>query len=279
MESSVSGSFLPDEVTGEEEDCDGEGGYGLCLEEEGNEQYRTDTFVEEKMIPLASEEPIVAAEVLRPFKSAIKKTSSYGNMEDLGTDIPVCTKRKSWSVLPAPSSIKRSESTASFFRNHATEDSSRIKRNVSFSKIHVRDYSLTIGDNPSCLYGTPVSLGWAYVENEAIDLNAYEGGRPQRRSMRQMHLNSFQRKHILTAYQHSSEEIRAAKQNAAKVRRQREMTKHTLPLMKLEDMLESAGRKAKRMLSGRDDAKSEFSLLSTTWSSMDDLTIESAVTL
>ena len=35
-------------------------------------------------------------------KSALKKTSSYGELEELGADIPICSKKSAWKTLPPP---------------------------------------------------------------------------------------------------------------------------------------------------------------------------------
>ena len=214
-------------------------------------------------------------------KSALKKNSSYGSLEPLGVGIPISDRKRSWKVLPMPSAMKRTDSTASFFHNNSnqrntnteslSESSEKLKRNVSFSNIHVRDYNLTIGDNPSTLYGTPIQLDWKFVEQEPVDLDSYEGERPRRRTIRQMHINSFQRAHILRAYQHTNEEIKNAKRDASKARRQRSVTLHTLPLMKLEDIAESIGRKARRLV-GKQDAESSFVVRDGKWGSMNDLT-------
>lgn len=179
----------------------------------------------------------------RQSKSSMKKISSYGALEALGDNIPISVKRNAFKMLPAPS-MKKSGSLASFFNETPKPI---IKKRVCFHNIHVRDYDQTIGDHPSCSYGTPVSLDWNYQENEALNIDLYEGNRLTRRSMRDMHLNYYQRKHLLSL-RHSEEEIAAGKKAAEKLKFQRSVTQLLKPMMKLEDIVESAGRKAKRFL-------------------------------
>mmetsp|Transcript_6408 Transcript_6408/g.18896 ORF Transcript_6408/g.18896 Transcript_6408/m.18896 type:complete len:470 (+) Transcript_6408:151-1560(+) len=210
----------------------------------------------------------------RLTKSAMKRTSSYGAMEALGENIPLKLGRRSFKILPLPSSPsksmrasgnrQRAVSTASYFDmsvggNDSTNSSGLtadegmpnmppiMKKRVSFSKIQIRDYETTIGDNPSCTYGTPISLSWQYLEVDPIDLDKYEDGRI-RRNMRQMHLNFYKRNYLLTRAGHTEEEIKAGKKETAKVRRGRQYTRQMLPLARIEDMIESANRKAKRIL-------------------------------
>jgi hypothetical protein len=189
-------------------------------------------------------------------KSALKKNFDV-------QEIPVCTKGRSWKALPAPCMIqvkgnemKQTESMSSFF--HPAEPSAaalsiaapsmmkKVCSQVQFRHITIREYEQTLGDNPSVSYGPPISLDWNYTESEATCLDEYEGTRGQRRSLRQMGMNYYQRKGVLTRYGYSEKEMEIAKKEANKAKTQRAMTKQFLPLLKIEDALESAARKAKR---------------------------------
>jgi len=44
----------------------------------------------------------------------------------------------------------------------------KLVRNVSFSHEQVREYEVTLGDNPSVRTGAPISLGWRYNPKESI---------------------------------------------------------------------------------------------------------------
>jgi hypothetical protein len=192
---------------------------------------------------------IPSSNMLLP-KSALKKNFDV-------QEIPVRTKRRLWKALPAPCMIqvkgnemKQTESLSSFF--HPAEPSAAapsMKKSgsqVQFLHITIREYDQTLGDNPSVSYGPPISLDWNYTQNEATCLDEYEGTRPQRRSLRQMGMNYYQRKGVLTRYGYSEEEMKSAKREANKAKTQRAITKQFLPLLKIEDALESAARKARR---------------------------------
>jgi regulator of replication initiation timing len=121
--------------------------------------------------------------------------------------------------------------------------------NVVFDSVKIRNYSQTIGDNPSVSYGPPIQLDWDYEDGAPVPIDEYECERRfRRRQIQALALNYYQRCNVLTYYCGVSEtEIKTAQKEAEKIIRQRNFTTMTLPFMIVEDMLESAGRKAKRL--------------------------------
>jgi len=125
---------------------------------------------------------------------------------------------------------------------------SKSSSKVNFQDVTIREYDLTLGDNPSVSCGPPLSLDWTYSENDSQCLNEYEGNRSQRRTTRQLCVNYHQRINILSNLGHTEEEIKRAKKEANKSKSQRAITRQFLPLSKVEDVVTSAGRKAKRII-------------------------------
>jgi hypothetical protein len=213
------------------------------------------------------EEPAIVSPPF-PIKSILKSS--------VDENIPICTKKKSWSKLPAPDLeyvyMKRVESMNSFFHLDSLDDSSssqrpikKVNSKVNFELVTVREYQQTIGDNPSVSYGTPISLDWEYEENEPLDLDLYEAARGGRRTVRQLFLNHYRRKNTLIhKFGYSEEEVKAGKHRTNKVRSQREVSKilqlSFRPLILLEEMRESIVRKCKRKTESKPQQEQSSSL-------------------
>lgn len=147
-----------------------------------------------------------------------------------------------WMCLPPPAEFKQLPASS-------TTDTTESK-SVGFGSVTVRGYQQTMGDNPAVSYGPPISLDWEYEQEDPVDLDLFESERVfARRNMRQMVLSYYRRKAILTRdYGFTEEELVNAKKDADKRKLKRSVTNALLPIMKVEDALESAGRKAKRVI-------------------------------
>jgi hypothetical protein len=168
--------------------------------------------------------------------------------------IPVKEGRFTWMQLPKPDMTKiRSLSTPCTDTQAATEAQVRRRATgVVFHEVLIRNYSQTIGDNPSVSYGPPISLDWEYEEVEPITLEEYEKSRGPRRNTRQMMLNYYNRKNLLTWRCGATEdEMKAAEKEGNKIKGQRSITKAFLPAQKFEEVFQSILRKTKRMAGGR----------------------------
>lgn len=157
--------------------------------------------------------------------------------------VPLKQKKNAWLSLKPPTGdahlrLSRSKSVPSEALPSTQE------RQVQFLAVEIREYSQTLGDNPSVSYGPPISLDWEYDSADPVPLDDFEAGRGKRRNLRQMMLNYYHRTNVL---QHilgfSEKELNAAQKAAEKIKGQRAMTKATLGVSKLEEAWQSTRRK------------------------------------
>jgi hypothetical protein len=154
---------------------------------------------------------------------------------------------RAWKCLPKPNMEVLRPSPAPV-EDDEEKVSSTKPRSVKFKDVQIRNYSQTVGDNPSISYGPPIQLDWDYVEHDPMCIDVYEDNRAPRRTLRQMILSYYHRRNVLTwQYGISLEDLRQAKRNAKHSQYERAVTRHFLPVMIVEDVVESAGRKAKRI--------------------------------
>ena len=142
------------------------------------------------------------------------------------------------SILKSPSTVI--DSTDSSCNSSRSE--------VRFDSVQVRGYSIVLGDHPSCSYGPPVSLDWGFDEYKPVAVDLYEDNRGPRRSMREMLMNYYHRKHILTVFGgYTEEDLKRATNVVKKTQRERYVTRAFLPCRKVEEVVASARRKVKRL--------------------------------
>ena len=156
-------------------------------------------------------------------------------------------------VMPVSHTKKMQQvSDLSALSIHKEEPASTIKRtrsSVSFHEINLRYYDQTIGDHPNTSYGPPIALDWHYEEAEPIHIDEYEENRGNRRASRQLMISYYTRKNLLMlTYGHSEEEVKKATKASNKASFQRGVTKYFLPVSKVEEAVQSAARKTRRVV-------------------------------
>lgn len=129
--------------------------------------------------------------------------------------------------------------------------SSPIDRNVSFTKLEIREFNMTLGNHPSAVTGPPVMLDWdAQPTREAIvDLDTYEKARQPRRKRKELKLSFEARRGILENERgFTVEEVKKAWSEALKIRKQRQETRMQAPHQRvMDEIYESACRKYNRL--------------------------------
>jgi len=137
------------------------------------------------------------------------------------------------------------------------------KRKVHWGSVLVRDYPMVLGDHPCCSYGPPLTLDWEYQEYTPLDVDTYEFYHPPRRIGRELGRNYYNRKHLLSFAGFTKADFKKTKKEINRVKRHRSITRSVAAkypiLFKVEDAVESAGRKFKRLLND-DHWKSQKSL-------------------
>lgn len=104
-----------------------------------------------------------------------------------------------------------------------TTNNARQERSVSFGPIHVRHYERIVGDHPDTRVGVPLSLGWAYYEDEqfadGIPIDRYECDRIRRGKVR---MSSITRKNmLLNVFEVPIEDIVRAEKRNKKLQKER----------------------------------------------------------
>jgi len=111
---------------------------------------------------------------------------------------------------------------------------SGMKRITSFSTLEIREYNVTIGDNPGGSHGPPISLDWDYSTEMKICIDKYEKIRPPRRTRSQMYMTgSIRMWTLMKDLGYSMREIKEAAKDAELVRKKRQKSLSKNPISKL----------------------------------------------
>jgi len=128
------------------------------------------------------------------------------------------------------------------------QNSTETKRSVSFNIVEVREYELDLCDNPTCSLGPAIGIGWNYETYSNLPVDEYESYRPETKTMGSLKLNRKIRENIMANSKFSKKEIKKITLAKAKLATQRAKTKENLPFAHIEERVEKAKRKMKRIL-------------------------------
>lgn len=141
-------------------------------------------------------------------------------------------------VPPSTSNLAADGDQAS---GNSSVSSAKIRRNnVSFASVDVRKYDRTVGDNPSCRSGPPLSLDWGYSKEKQKCIDDYETERSSNRAknLSKIHVNKYKRKNLLSfQWGHTEEELAEARVETKKLQRQRSITQLLAPVQKAEEAI------------------------------------------
>ena len=175
-------------------------------------------------------------------ESSIKKFTPNTNMTNKTSPFPSsssssafkhCGKKK-----PAQSILRKSSSMVDFGsrgeglpQSHEEgkqvrrKSEEKIKRTTSFSTLEIREYHITIGDNPGGKSGPPVSLDWDYCKNATVKMciDKYEENRAPRRARHEMYMSgSIRMWTLMKELGYSLREIESASRAADSIRKKRQ---------------------------------------------------------
>jgi len=164
-----------------------------------------------------------------PFVKKDRRHSQSERASSLTEDIPKQQDRR-LGLQRAKSLLKESA-----YSNSPREQ--QLQRTASFSTLEIREYAITLGDNPGGAQGPPISLDWDYNEGQTqvMSLDDYEDTRPPRRDKYQMHMaENLRRWRLLRETGCSLKDLMKATKAAANVRKQRKKSIESKPpLMKI----------------------------------------------
>lgn len=132
---------------------------------------------------------------------------------------------------------------------------------VSFSQIQIREYPIIVGDNPSVLTGTPITIDWDHVEQMEFHVDEYESGRAEPRTMVELRMPASARDALLKNQGFSLGERNAGKKVANITKNQRKRTSETMGLSKAAEKVETWTRATRNATWGRRKKQQERNYL------------------
>ena len=109
---------------------------------------------------------------------------------------------------------------------------------VRFSSVQIREYPITLGDNPGGIRGPPLTIEWKHELENTLSLDSYESDRPPRRSGNEMSIHAFDRETMLKNVGFSRSEITQLTKPVNVARNQRKKTNAAMSLDSLLLMAE-----------------------------------------
>lgn len=192
------------------------------------------------------------------FGDELPQKPSLTDKSGLSASLPSCLSSSSPAGARHQREVSGSRSlsvSGSCLKRANSENKKQINRSISFSNLQVREYDLTIGDNPSVSYGPPVQLSWQYSEHNARSLEEYENEKQLdrsrgRRNSRVENISWVKREALLKRQGFSQDDIDTRMKEVNKVKQGRSVTRALVVTGRTEEALESAGRKLKRFFGG-----------------------------
>ena len=118
------------------------------------------------------------------------------------------------------------------------------KRSVHFGRIHIRQYGISISENPCVSEGPPIELAWDFQEQQQpLSVDQYEAIRlpRRRRRLQEFLLSDRERRRMLLA-RYTHHDIKECIRQVEQIKRQRVLTYLMLPASALDEAAEDMYR-------------------------------------
>ena len=120
---------------------------------------------------------------------------------------------------------------------------------VRFGGVTVRDYERIMSDNPSCMHGPSIGIGWRFVKEQTTFVDEFERERGRDPIPSEgLILNRRQRELLLLDLGYSKKQIAWAVRMNVQAKNRRKQTVDNLGVSRMEEMVEHAGGAFKRVL-------------------------------
>mmetsp|Transcript_8958 Transcript_8958/g.14932 ORF Transcript_8958/g.14932 Transcript_8958/m.14932 type:complete len:426 (+) Transcript_8958:179-1456(+) len=123
-----------------------------------------------------------------------------------------------------------------------------VHKELRFSSVDVRHYEQILTLNPSTIQGPSIGIGWRFVSQNTGPLDAYERARGPPLPSARLVLNREQREEMLIKLGYNKKQIAVGVRDNMKGRKQRRQTVQNLRAEKVEEAMEGAGKRVKRIL-------------------------------
>ena len=131
--------------------------------------------------------------------------------------------------------------------SQSSSDSIERKSKIRFSTIEIREFNRTLGDNPACRDGPPISLDWDYIVKDSVSIDEYESKRLPRRSHHNLFLSMYTRRNImLKHFGYTIKEIEKVEHSIRLIQEKRCKTRAETPRIEQTKLF---AEKAKRFIS------------------------------
>jgi len=173
-----------------------------------------------------------------------------------------CTKNGGILVVKTQADSLHLEKNDSTYRDMRRRRRKNLTgKGVQFGVCEIREYPVTLGDNPGGNWGPPLTLSWDHYGTFTMLLEEFESQHPPRRTGSQMNLPRSVREDMLRNAGFSRGEIRAGSKEVNKSRGQRRRTRELQQLTGLQELTEKLSRGTSNAIFRRGKKKQERTYL------------------